>query len=466
MKKSGGFFSNLNTTEKSTFESSDQPRIVIYADQEYLLRLIYSLLLCDITTISLGYISIGSRLGISVKLLCGLLFGGSSLFLSCLLVYAIAVILVRGPVLIFDSSGIFELVSVLKFGRLPFGDIAGVRLSLNSFQDLIVFQIRPQSEAWQKATRSSILVRKYFSLFSNCLWMPIDFLLIEEGDLIKNVGIFNRALRREISIGHASASDAFLSSELKDRAIESSISSGDSTAEILANDFSQAPPPPPPPSLVPLSSNTLFKRFEAIFRVGQSEEGAQSHTDLSKRERKTHAEEQDEEKRNILVKVEAIKKDFRESKMDRLLCDLYLDEICHFSTWAQSSPLRLPSEILNSESEKLSAFEDESRFDFHGHKFAFRLTRQESASADSPLSIYFDGEEVCLLNVRVEIGELAPQSLIKFLPGPWEALVRELFEVCRSQRQSVEEIEMSETQVIEHIENTGELKKRFGLGQD
>jgi hypothetical protein len=66
----------------------------------------------------------------------------------------------------------------------------------------------------------------------------------------------------------------------------------------------------------------------------------------------------------------------------------------------------------------------------------------------------------------VEIGELAPQSLIKFLPGPWEALVRELFEVCRSQRQSVEEIEMSETQVIEHIENTGELKKRFGLGQD
>ncbi|MBK8204082.1 MAG: hypothetical protein IPK68_17800 [Bdellovibrionales bacterium] len=277
--------------------------------------------------------------------------------------------------------------------------------------------------------------------------MPIDFLLIEEGDLIKNVGIFNRALRREISIGHASASDALVESP--------------------ANDFSQAPqPPPPPPSLVPLSSHTLFKRFEAIFRAGQSEEVAQSHTDLRKTERKTHAEEQDEEKRNILVKVEAIKKDFRESKMDRLLCDLYLDEICHFSSWAQSSPLRLPSEILNSESENRSAFEDESRFDFHGHKFAFRLTRQESANADSPLSIYFDGEEVCLLNVRVEIGELAPQSLIKFLPGPWEVLVRELFEVCRSQRQSVEEIEMNETQVIEHIENTGELKKRFGLGQD
>ncbi|MBK9041165.1 MAG: hypothetical protein IPL83_18775 [Bdellovibrionales bacterium] len=465
MKKSGGFFSSLNTTKKSTFETPDQPRIVIYADKKYLLRLTYSLLLCNITTISLGYISMGSRLGISVKLLCGLLFGGSSLFLSCLLIYAIAVILVRGPVLIFDSSGAFELVSVLKIGRLPLGDIVGVRLSLNSFQDLIVFQIRPQSEVWQKARRNSVFVRKYFGLFSNCLWIPIDFLLIEEGDLIKNVGIFNRALRRETSIGHASASDALLISELKSRSIESPISSGDSTAESPANDFSHAPPPPPP-SLVPLSSHTLFKRFEAIFRAGQSEEAAQSHADLRKTEKETHAEQQDEEKRNILVKVEAIKKDFRESKMDRLLCDLYLDEICYFSTWAQSSPMRLPSDIINTESENRSAFEDESRFDFRGHKFAFRLTRQESPNADSPLSIYFDGEEVCLLNVRVEIGELAPQNLIKFLPGPWEALVRELFEVCRSQRQSVEEIEMNETQVIEHIENTGELRKRFGLGQD
>ncbi len=453
----------MNTTEKSTLETPDQPRIVIYADQEYLLRLIYSLLLCTITTISLAYISMGSRLGISVKLLCGLLFGGSSLFLSCLLIYAIAVILVRGPVLIFDGSGAFELVSVLKIGRLPLSDIVGVRLSLNSFQDLIVFQLRPQSEVWQKVTRNSVFVRKYFGLFSNCLWIPIDFLLIEEGDLIKNVGIFNRALRREIGIGHASASDALLSSELKGRSIESPISSGDSAAESPANDFSQAPPPP---SLVPLSSHTLFKRFEAIFSAGQSEEAAQSHADFRKTEKEMHAEQQDEEKKNILVKVEAIKKDFRESKMDRLLCDLYLDEISHFSTWAQSSPMRLPSDILNTESENRSAFEDESRFDFRGHKFAFRFTRQESPNADSPLSIYFDGEEVCLLNVRVEIGELAPQSLIKFLPGPWEVLVRELFEVCRSQRQSVEEIEMNETQVIEHIENTGELRKRFGLGQD
>lgn len=454
----------MNKSEKSTFESPDQPRIVIYSDQEYLLRFIYSLLLCDIITMSVGYIAIGSRFGISVKLLCGLLFGGCSLFLSCLLVYAIAVILERGPVLILDSSGAFELVSFLKLGRLPLGDIVGVRLNLNSFQDLIVFQIRPQSEVWQKATRSSIFVRRYFSLFSNCLWIPIDFLLVEETDLIKNISIFNRALRREISAGHASASDAFLNNELKSRVIESPISIAESTVESPANELSHATPPTPP--LASLSSSTLFKRFEAIFRAGQSEEADRAQSDLRKMGGEIYAEEQDEQKKNILVKVEAIKKDFRESKMDRLLCDLYLDEISHFSSWAQSTPQRLPSEILNSESENRSTLEEESRFEFRGHKFAFRLTRQQSASADSPLSVFFDEEEVCVLSVRVEIGELAPQSLIKFLPGPWEALVRELFEVCRSQRQSVDEIEMNETQVIEHIENTGELKKRFGLGQE
>lgn len=457
----------MNKSEKSTYETPDKPKIVIHADQAYLLRLIYSLLLCNVVTISLGYVSMGGRLGIAVKLLCAILFGGSSLFLSCLLVYAIAVILVKGPVLIFDRSGAFELVSVLRMGRLPFGDIVGVRLSLNSLQDLIVFQIRPQSGVWQKATRDSIFARKYFGLFSNCIWIPVDFLLIEETDLIKNVGIFNRSLRREISLEHASASDPLFGSDLKDCVIESQYSSGDSAAESPARDFSQGPPPPPrPPSLVPLSSHTLLKRFEAIFRVGQSEKEAQSHADLGKVEKERHADQQDEETRNILVKVEAIQKDFRESKMDRLICDLYLDEICHFSTWAQSSPMRLPSDVLNTESEKRNVFEDESRFDFRGHKFAFRLTRQESPNAASPLSISFDGEEVCLLNVKVEIGELDPQRLIKFLPGPWETLVRELFEVCRSQRQSVEETEMHETQVVEHIENTGELRKRFGIGQD
>ncbi|MBK7843924.1 MAG: hypothetical protein IPJ71_09540 [Bdellovibrionales bacterium] len=453
----------MNKAEKSTFESPDQPRIVIYSDQEYLLRFIYSLLLCDIVTMSVGCIVIGSRFGISVKLLCGLLFGGCSLLLSCLLVYAIAVILERGPVLILDSSGAFELVSILKFGRLPLGDIVGVRLNLNSFQSLIVIQIRPQSEVWQRATRRSIFVRRYFSLFSNCLWIPVDFLLIEEIDLIKNIGSFSRVLRREISAGQVSASDAFLNNELKSRVIESPISSAESTSESPADELSHVLPPPP---LVPPSSSTLFKRFEAIFGAGQSEEADRTQMDLRKMGGKIDEGEQDEEKKNILVKVEAIRKDFRESKMDRLLCDLYLDEISHFSTWAQSTPQRLPSEIVNSESENRSTLEEESRFEFRGHKFAFRLTRQQSASADSPLSIFFDDEEVCVLSVRVEIGELAPQSLIKFLPGPWEALVRELLEVCRSQRQSVDEIEMNETQVIEHIENTGELKKRFGLGQE
>ena len=477
----------MRSEQSGPLATKAQPfRISITADQTYLLKLVFVLTMC-LTFIGFVFLLyMRSHLTFWSSLVFGGFLISGGLVLTLLFVYAIRIMLELGPVLILDQNGAYDASSFVKLGRIKMTEIKSISLKRTSFQDLVVIKLDRRSQTWMRAVNDSFVVHLYSTFFSSNIWIPVDFMLLDPREIMPMIESFRGMMKgEELSMPiFETVTGVALSSEKKVtrtptrqpsqayqppdlRIIVDDEEGGVDIEEREEAKASPPPVPPPPPRgrtreeappLPPMqdSNQGVLKRLETflITKSGWKIEPEQKM--------KATRSPQD----MVMERVESIKKEVAESHLDQVLCDLYLDDVRNFAHWGETCDARLPHLVTHPQAITKGSDMEEVSFQFRGHKCLFMLETNVGAARDALLSFYWNDREVCVLKVKVEIGELSPSKLKKYLKGQWEAEIRDLYEECLLTRQGGVEIEDEVIEVTEQTENIEELRKRFGLDED
>lgn len=469
-----------------------QTRISICADQGYLLKLVFVLLVCLSFTGFVFYLYLKSHLSFWNNLIFGGMLVGGGVVLVGFFFYGVRMMLEVGPVLILDQNGAYDAASLVKIGRIKLGDVRSIGLTRTSIQDVIHITLNPRSSTWVKACNSSLLLQLYSAFFSSTIWVPVDFLRLNPKEIVPVIENFRAMILAERNGQH-------LTDKVTTATGKVEISKPTPDLKVVKRETSQPIPPLPKPEKLP-SSSKVPSMPDELGRSTQSEDDddpteiiqSASLTPLpplpplpepnsgilkrletfisTKTGWKTEPDPRVKASRSakdmLMEKIEAIKRDVAESNLDQILCDLYLDDVRNFAVWQETQDSRLPYMITRAQAISKGAELEEVSFFFRGHKVVFVLETNVGTPRDAVLSLHWEDREVCVLRVKIEIGELAPHKLRKYLKGQWEAEIRDLYEECLVAKQGGVELEDEASEVTEQTENIEELRKRFGLDED
>lgn len=172
------------------------------------------------------------------------------------------------------------------------------------------------------------------------------------------------------------------------------------------------------------------------------------------------------EQAELLRKVDKIKKHVAQSHLDSILCELYTDEISQWLEWEGHRDWPKPKELKDIKLVDNTINYQEVTFTYHSKRFHFGLRRNVGSSQEALLSVSYEGTLKIALKVQVEIGSLTPKKLEQYLQGDWEneiiSLYRGIAEL-RGRRRSGRDDDDAITRTDVEIENTAELKRRFGV---
>ncbi|MCB0384161.1 MAG: hypothetical protein KDD43_02115 [Bdellovibrionales bacterium] len=477
----------MRSEQSGPIETKAQPfRISITADQTYLLKLVFVVTMCLTFIGFVFFLYMRSHLTFWSNVVFGGFLVGGGVSLVLLFVYAIRIMLELGPVLILDQNGVYDAASFVKLGRIKMSEVKSISLKRTSIQDLLVIKLDRRSQTWMRAVNDSFIVHIYGSFFSSGIWIPVDFLHLDPRELMPMIDSFRGMMKgEELSMPIFETVTGVAA--IRDRKVTKPPSRQPSPAHqppdlrIIADDdqvgvdideplesvVSPPPMPPPPPKgragqetpplpPMPESNQGVLKRLETFL--------------ITKSGWKIEPEQKMKATRSlqdmVVERVESIKREVAESNLDQILCDLYLDDVRNFAHWGETCDARLPHLVTLPQAITKGSDMEEVSFQFRGQKCLFMLETNIGAARDALLSFYWNDREVCVLKVKVEIGELSPSKLKKYLRGPWEGEIRDLYEECLLTRQGGVEIEDEVTEVTEQTENIEELRKRFGLDED
>lgn len=418
-------------------EQKQLKRIALYSDRSYLWRLVAVLIFCSLSAIGAGYLVVRAGENILWILFCGAFLCASLLGLTGLMIYSVRLIFEKGPVLVFDEVGALDFSSILSLGRVPLAEIKSLQLRESWIQDLLVIKLRKDSETWAMATKRSAWRRAYAHLFSATTYVPLDVLLVEKHNMIKFVNILKRVL-----IGELVMESGFedLSSSYKE---EKKWDSDGNKKKSL-----------------PKSASKKENKF--LDQVEESATSSHFKSKILKAKLKSILEQD-----SVVEKVEKIRKAVESSKFDRLICDLYHDDVRQFPIWLREGKGRLPQGVGNPQQKHQGLLIEAIVFEYGGHKIGFSIARSDKTlTTDALLNVTFNEKEVCTIKVKVEIGELAPQSLVRFIQGPWQEELSLLAKACERARQGNFALQGEISQVVEDTEITSELRKNFGIDEE
>lgn len=172
------------------------------------------------------------------------------------------------------------------------------------------------------------------------------------------------------------------------------------------------------------------------------------------------------EQAELMRKVNKIKKHVAETRLDSILCELYTDEISQWLEWEGHRDWPKPKELKDIKLVDNTINYQEVTFTYHGKRFHFGLRRNVGSSQEALLSVSYDGSLKIALKVTVEIGSLTPKKLEQYLQGEWEQEIKRLYDKIaelRGRRRSGFDEDDPITRTDVDIENTEELKRRFGV---
>lgn len=440
-----------------TVENGNQHKVAVHADYNYLLRLTLVLVLSLSPLTIAGYFLSVSRWNTLSILVVEIFLGIGIFLLFWMMSYVLGVVLERGPVFVFDGERILETVSYMKLGRIPIKEIQTLSLVNGWIQDFLVIRLVPDSSVWNHARDRRSSSKIFAWLLPDQIWIPVDFLEAEPSTLLQTVDNIKRAiiseshLRKKSSIADSVGSPRVEIAEIKLTHKSPGKSEGVKGKDSLRGVDRSSPEGPP---LSPVSrSNTLLSRIESFF--------AHHGKDLSGQRKRLKMTATDV---TVRQKVKDLRQRVQDSQLDRLICDLYLDYIRYFVGWAASSSQRVPVGVTNPRQIGSGASLEEICFEYENQPMCFRLNRIErSHGFDTYLAVLFKKQEVFVLRVKVEIGELDPKNLKRYIPGPWEDKVKDLFEACQMARGERFEVLHEISAITEVAETTEDLRKNFGI---
>ena len=438
-------------------ENGNRHKVAVHADYNYLLRLtlVLALSLAPLT-IAAYFLSV-SRWN-TLSILVAEVFLGIGIFLLFwMMFYVLGVVLERGPVFVFDGERILETASYMKLGRIPLKEIQTLNLVNGWVQDFLVIRLVSESSVWNHAKDRRPSSKIFAWLLSDQIWIPVDFLDVEPSTLLQAVDTIKRAmiseshLRKKSSIaGSAGPPKIEIAGTKQTHGSPGKIEDIKNKYYFIGAERSSPEVPPLPPVSRP---NTLLSRIESFF--------AHHGKDLSGHRKRSKVTSTDE---TVRRKVKDLRQKVQDSQLDRLICDLYLDHIRYFAGWAASSPQRVPMGVSNPRQIGSGSSLEETCFEYENLPMCFRLNRIErSRSFDTYLTVLFERQEVFVLRVKVEIGELDPKNLKRYIPGTWEDKVKDLFEACQMARGDRFEVLHEISAVTEVAETTEDLRKNFGI---
>ncbi len=176
---------------------------------------------------------------------------------------------------------------------------------------------------------------------------------------------------------------------------------------------------------------------------------------------------EDAEKSILHKKVEQIKQHVAQTHLDLLLCELYTDEISLWLEWEGHRDWPKPKELRNIRLIENTINYQEISFEYNGKNYHFGLRRNVGSSQEALLSVSYDGSLCVALRVQVEIGALTPKRLEQYMQGEWEQELKALSDGIADLRGRKRSGDFDEDEPVTRtdvdIENTAELKRRFGV---
>ncbi len=176
---------------------------------------------------------------------------------------------------------------------------------------------------------------------------------------------------------------------------------------------------------------------------------------------------EDSEKLLLQKKVDQIKQHVAQTHLDLLVCELYTDEIGLWLEWEGHRDWPKPKSLRDIRMIENTTNYQEISFEYNEKSYHFGLRRNVGTSQEALLSVSYEGSLCMALRVQVEIGSLTPKRLEQYMQGVWEQELRALSDGIADLRGRRRTGELDEdepvTQTDVDIENTAEMKRRFGI---
>ncbi len=412
----------------------------------------------------------GSKLMMAVALLSSLTLGVSLFFIR----HMLRLLREPGPILILGPGGLLDRASLFGLGKVPRQDLVFFKIQLRWGFLSVHMRLNSRTKIFKSMSPlKKFVLQNYILWWGPQFWLPLAWLDIEaeklkaywselqsSGQGAQPVSPASPALGLELVKEPASASNKPHipppPPRGRDSEAEIDLPPVKSATEVLKT---QVASPPPPPSV---REDSVFIKISKALGFGKSKE--------ERSEQKTESQAPpSSEKSFVLQKISALREYVQAAGLDRFLCDLYREEL----SWL---PTRAPSVLGAGEGGQVlgvhwltrQADYEELGFDWMDKSFQFGLKKDLKGGEQGLLRVVYQGQEVFVLKVLVEIGSFEPLEVEKFIDGAWEEELRTLGAHLRALSQPALEEEATEVSSVEELQeetDLSDLKKRFGLGE-
>lgn len=352
---------------------------------------------------------------------------GFALVSTIALVYLLNVMMSRRAQLTFEQGGMIDHLSLFSFGPISRQDIRKIKIDHHIlFGTALAIYINPEGPAVRRLSiLKGFLFLIYSLFFGGTIYFPLKWMGVTKHDLESRLMLYRQKI----------VTEEVTPIPKKIRVIKAVVQQDEDE-----ND----------------GYNGTVSEYQEVEITRPEYEKGSAQPALSDRERNS-----------LIEKVEKIKQHVAQTRLDLMLCELYTDEISLWLEWEGHRDWPKPKELKEIKLVDNTINYQEISFLFHGKRFHFGLRRNVGSSQEALLSVSHEGNLRIALKVQVEIGSLTPKKLEQYIQGEWEQELRSLYDGIADlrgrRRAGLPEDDEPVTRTDVEIENTAELKRRFGV---